>query len=317
MKKILFIAALTAVAAGLSSCNKGRVHADLKTDIDTVSYELGLSGSNGIEAYLLQNEIDSAYLQDFLAGVKEGAMIDEKKKKEMARFLGMSVGVQLARQIVPMTEQRMFVGDSTQHLSMKNFLSGFMAGVRKKSALKINGKVYDAEMANRDVQERIGAITDRNMERRYGADKKKAADYMAAKAKEDGINKLPGGVLYRVITAGTGAKPTAAQSVMVEYEGKLIDGKVFDSTFERQPGKPVELPIGAVVEGMRTALLQMPVGSEWEIFIPYDKGYGAQGMGGDVIPPFSNLIFRVKLHSISESKPAAAGMPAGVEVMPN
>ena len=217
------------------------------------------------------------------------------------------VGQQISQQIIPITEMRMFLGDSTQHLSTRNFLAGFGAGIAGKSALKINGQVINPELANRDVQERIGAITDRNMEAKYGDDRKKANDFMAAKAKEDGINKLSEGVLYRVITAGGGVKPTADQTVNVEYEGRLIDGTIFDSTKDRG-GKPVDMPVGAVVKGLRTALLQMPVGSEWEIFIPYAQGYGTAGMG-EVIPPFSTLIFRVKLVGISD-KASPIGMPA-------
>jgi FKBP-type peptidyl-prolyl cis-trans isomerase len=99
--------------------------------------------------------------------------------------------------------------------------------------------------------------------------------------------------MYREITKGKGDKPTPKAMITVHYTGKLINGKVFDST---QQGHPATFKLNQLIDGWRTALREMPVGSRWEIVIPFNLGYGAKGAG--VIKPFSTLIFDVRLISI-------------------
>lgn len=297
MKKILFAAAATALFT-LASCDGSAPSANLKTDVDTVSYEIGLANANGIEAYFQQMQLDSTYIEDFLRGFQEGAQVGDNKKKQ-AYLLGLQAGQQTAAQMVPYLEARVFAGDSTQHLSIKNLISGFAAGVKGKSALTIDGKVISPEEANAEVNERMTKLASRFMEARYGDKKKAALDYMQKIAKEDGVKALDGGVYYKVLTEGNGEKPAANATVMVTYEGRLIDGTVFDSSLQRSPDKPVGMPVQGVIEGMRTALMAMPLGSEWEVYIPYDKAYGEMGQGED-IPPFSNLIFKIKLVEIKK-----------------
>ena len=297
MKKILFATAATALFA-LASCDGGAPSANLKSDVDTVSYELGLANTNGIEAYFQQMQLDSTYIDDFLRGSQEGAQVGDNKKKQ-AYLLGLQAGQQTATQMMPYIESRVFAGDSTQHLSMKNLLAGFAAGIKGKSALVIDGKVMTPEEANNDINDRMAKLSSRFLEARYGDKKKAANDYMQKIAKEDGVKALEGGVFYKVLTEGNGEKPAANATAMVTYEGRLIDGTVFDSSLQRSPDKPVGMPVQGVIEGMRTALMAMPVGSEWEIYIPYDKAYGEAGQG-EAIPPFSTLIFKVKLVEIKK-----------------
>lgn len=297
MKKIIFAAAGVCLL-GLASCNGGSPSANLKTDVDTVSYELGLANTNNISAYFEQMQIDSVYREDFLRGVIEGAQVGENKKKK-AYLLGLQAGQQMGSQMVPYLENRLFAGDSTQHLSMKNLLAGFAAGIHNKTALEVDGKKVGPAEANEELNERMQAISSRYMEQRYGDKKKAALDYMKKVGKEEGVKPLTGGVFYKVLSEGTGEKPAANATVMVNYEGRLTDGRVFDSSIQRSPDKPVGMPVQGVIEGMRTALMAMPVGSEWEIYIPYDKAYGEMGQGEE-IPPFSNLIFKVKLVEIKK-----------------
>ena len=116
-------------------------------------------------------------------------------------------------------------------------------------------------------------------------------------AKRDGVVTLPSGLQYEVIKEGEGEKPTPNSLVKVHYEGKLIDGTVFDSSFER--GEPIELRLNQVIKGWTEGLQLMKRGAEYILFVPYNLGYGERG-AGQSIPPYSTLIFRVQLLEINE-----------------
>jgi FKBP-type peptidyl-prolyl cis-trans isomerase FklB len=127
------------------------------------------------------------------------------------------------------------------------------------------------------------------------ANKKVGDAFLAENKTKEGVVTLPSGLQYKILTAGTGPKPTAADSVVCDYRGTLIDGKEFDSSYKR--GKPLTIPVSGVIKGWTEAMLLMPVGSKWQLFLPADLGYGNQAMGPD-IQPGSTLIFEVELHSI-------------------
>jgi FKBP-type peptidyl-prolyl cis-trans isomerase FklB len=117
--------------------------------------------------------------------------------------------------------------------------------------------------------------------------------FLAANKSKEGVVTLPSGMQYKIITAGTGPKPTASDTVSCNYRGTLINGKEFDSS----KGKPVSFPVGGVIKGWTEALQLMPVGSKWQLFIPADLAYGDRGAGAD-IGPGSTLIFEVELLAI-------------------
>lgn len=119
------------------------------------------------------------------------------------------------------------------------------------------------------------------------------ADFLAKNAHEPGVQTLPSGLQYKVLTSGPagGASPKPGDIIKVHYEGKLTSGEVFDSSFER--GKPALMPLGDLVPAWMEALPRMKVGDEWLLYAPPQLGYGAEGAGP--IPPNSVLIFRVKL----------------------
>jgi FKBP-type peptidyl-prolyl cis-trans isomerase FklB len=136
------------------------------------------------------------------------------------------------------------------------------------------------------------------------ATNKKAGDaFLAANKGKEGVVTLPSGLQYKIITEGSGPKPTAQDTVECNYKGTLIDGTEFDST-AKHGGKPATFPVGGVIKGWTEALQLMPVGSKWQLFIPGDLAYGQRGAGG-VIGPNATLIFEVELISI-QAKPAAA-----------
>ena len=116
--------------------------------------------------------------------------------------------------------------------------------------------------------------------------------FLKANAEKDSVRTLPSGVQYKVLTQGNGEVPTATSKVKVNYEGRLVDGTVFDSSYERK--QPATFGCNQVIK----ALTQMPVGSKWEIYIPQELGYGSREAGK--IPPFSALIFTVELLEIEK-----------------
>ncbi len=121
--------------------------------------------------------------------------------------------------------------------------------------------------------------------------------FLAEHAKTEGITATESGVLYSVTTEGDGAKPTAEDAVTVHYEGKLLNGTVFDSSYQR--GEPASFPVGGVIPGWTEVLQLMPVGSKWEVWIPSELAYGPRGAGGD-IGPNEVLNFTIELISIAE-----------------
>lgn len=118
--------------------------------------------------------------------------------------------------------------------------------------------------------------------------------YLAENAKREGVTTLASGLQFEVLTAGDGAKPTRESTVRTHYHGTLIDGTVFDSSYDR--GQPAEFPVGGVIAGWTEALQLMNTGSKWRLYVPSELAYGAQGVGS--IPPHSTLVFDVELLDI-------------------
>ncbi len=128
------------------------------------------------------------------------------------------------------------------------------------------------------------------------AEQKEAGQaFLAENKTKEGVNTLPSGLQYQVLTEGTGEKPTLNSQVTTHYHGTTIDGKVFDSSVQR--GQPASFPVNGVIKGWTEALQLMPVGSKWRLFIPSELAYGERGAGND-IPPHATLIFDVELLSV-------------------
>ena len=138
-------------------------------------------------------------------------------------------------------------------------------------------------------------VADQQFEYRKMVVKKENADYLAAYAKNDSVQRTESGLLYKVIKKGEGALPVDTNQVEVNYEGRLVDGTVFDSS-AKHGDKPLEFKANQVIKGWTEALTLMPVGSKWELYIPYDLAYGERDSGK--IKPFSALIFTVELVEI-------------------
>lgn len=307
MKKIFF-AALAATAL-MTACNKpGATQANLKSDVDSLSYLIGYSNpfanEEQLKQYLVQQGSDSAFVEEFFKGIKAGLQ-SGNDKKEIAYQLGLQSGMQFKSQITNNIEQQVFAGDSTRHLSLKSLLVGLADSRKGSSALKgQDGQELDPQAVQALAMDLFNRLSAASTERMYGPKKQAAAEYLAKVEKQADVKKLDGGVLYKVVKEGDGIVPTADMQVEVEYEGRLIDGTVFDSS-ANHGGQPVKFVANQVIAGWTTALTHMPVGSEWEVYIPYDQAYGDRGNGQ--IPPYSTLIFKIKL--VSAEKGAAPQQP--------
>lgn len=153
----------------------------------------------------------------------------------------------------------------------------------------------DKQLDPSEVNQILGDAMKKANEAKMGDAAKAGQEFLAENAKRDEVTVLESGLQYRVMTEGTGSKPAATDQVTTHYHGKLINGSVFDSSVER--GKPATFPVNGVIQGWVEALQLMPVGSKWELFIPYHLAYGERGAGGS-IPPYSALIFEVELLAI-------------------
>jgi len=138
--------------------------------------------------------------------------------------------------------------------------------------------------------------------------KKEGDAFLEENKKKEGIITLASGLQYKILKAGEGKTPTDKDTVQVQYRGTLIDGTEFDSSFKR--GQPATFPLKGIIPGWKEALVLMPVGSKWQLFIPPALAYGTRG-SGDKIGPNATLIFEVELLEIKQSgeKPAPAQKP--------
>jgi FKBP-type peptidyl-prolyl cis-trans isomerase len=136
----------------------------------------------------------------------------------------------------------------------------------------------------------VNKMVDKTLREQHVEDIEKNVRFLEENAKKEGVITLSSGLQYKILKEGTGELPTLQDQVRTHYTGKLIDGTVFDSSVER--GEPALINLNNVMPGFREALLLMPVGSKWQIFIPEKLGYGAHSQ--NPVPPFSTLIFEVE-----------------------
>lgn len=298
MKKLTFVAAMAITAAALTSCGNSTPQASLKSDVDSMSYAIGMAQTQGLKEYLVMRlGIDTTYMDQFIKGLNEGANAGDDKKKA-AYYAGVNIGQQISNQMVKGINHKVFGDDSTKTISLKNFMAGFVSGTTGKKGL------MNMEQAGNVAQQKMQQIKTQTMMKKYGANKEKGEKWLAENAKKPGVTTLPSGVQYKVIKEGSGAIPADSSRVKVHYEGRTLEGKVFDSSYKRND--PVTLRCNQTIKGWTDALVHMPVGSVWEVFIPQELAYGEREQGE--IKPFSVLIFKIELVSIEDNaakKPAA------------
>ncbi len=147
------------------------------------------------------------------------------------------------------------------------------------------------------LQEQKQAAMKKKRDSQQVTNKKEGEKFLAANKNKKGVITTPSGLQYEVIKEGDGPKPTAADNVKVHYKGTLLDGEVFDSSYDR--GEPISFPLNGVIPGWTEGLQLMKVGSKYRFFIPSNLAYGERGAGA-VIGPNATLIFEVELLGIGE-----------------
>ncbi len=306
MKKITFVIMLflvayaTTVMAGKKDKKDKKVNATpvataqpvkLATPSDTTSFAAGYTATQGLLPFLIQRmHVDTAYMADFVRGYEE-SLSKVKDPAYIAYMAGSSIAQQATDQILPNMSRDLEGTDDS--ISAAPFHAGFLAGVKQDTTL------FKADKARELFEKRSTAARDE----RNRVYKKENEEWLANNASKPGVVTLPSGLQYKVLKEGNGAKPKATDKVDVIYEGKTINGKVFDATANHGGKKTDSFRCDQVIKGWTEALTNMTVGSKWEIYIPQNLAYGERQAGQ--IKPYSTLIFTVELVNIEpEAKPA-------------
>jgi FKBP-type peptidyl-prolyl cis-trans isomerase FklB len=156
----------------------------------------------------------------------------------------------------------------------------------------------EAKAVLTEVQNEVSKQRQEKMEQAAATNKTEGEAFLAANKSKEGVVTLPSGMQYKILTAGTGPKPAATDSVVCNYRGTLVNGTEFDSSYKR--GQPATFGVGKVIKGWTEALQLMPVGSKWQLFIPSGLAYGERGEPRGGIEPNATLIFEVELLSIQD-----------------
>ncbi len=264
----------------------------LTNSSDSVSYAAGMSITNGLIPFLVQQQgVDTAYMADFVKGfqmVANGGS-DPKLKAYVA---GMDIAKQVKERMMPDLNKEF--QDTPDSIVAALFYRGFTDALQNDSSVF---KQAAAEQYFKDKQIADKAAKD---EKLYGANRDAGRKFLAENAKKEGVVTLPSGLQYKVLEQGTGEVPGIDDKVQVNYEGRLVDGTVFDAS-AKHGDQPVTFKPNQVIKGWTEALTMMPVGSKWQLFIPYELAYGEREAGQ--IKPYSALIFDVQLVGIDKPKP--------------
>lgn len=257
----------------------------LLTSSDSLSYAAGMSITEGLIPYLQTNlGVDTAYMADFMAGFREAVAAAETPAQK-ARLAGMQIASQVREGMLPRIKADF---DSTpDSIADALVLRGF------GDALSQDTTVMHQQQASAFFHEK----QESNRLAKIEAQKKPGQDFLAENSKQQGVITTPSGLQYKVLVKGEGEVPQSTDKVRVHYEGRLIDGTVFDAS-SKHGTEPATFQANQVIRGWTEALTMMPVGSKWQLFIPYNLAYGERAMGQ--IPAYATLIFDVELVGIDK-----------------
>ena len=296
MKTVKFMMALAA-AATLASCGGQAPKANLQNDIDSLSYAIGMARTEGLDQFLMQQGVDTTMMAEFLKGFNDGS--SKIGKKDVAYVIGLQVGQMVSRNWVEGFNQQIFGNDSTKSISRENLLAGFVAGVAKK------GNSMDKLYAQTYMQQKMEMLREEALKEQYADKIAEGEKFLEENKKKEGVVTTESGLQYKIITKGTGEIPADTSFVKVNYKGTLIDGTEFDSSYKRKDkngkSQPATFRADRVIKGWTEALTMMPVGSKWELYIPYDLAYGSRATGAHNTP-FATFILEVELVGIDKKK---------------
>ena len=256
---------------------------------DSVSYATGKLLTQGMMDYVVsQLKLDTAYMADFVGALKEN-LGAEDTPQNTARNAGMHIAHLIRTSMLTRVSQQF--SDAGMPLDTCLLKRGFIDAVSNDTTCFT-------------VDEAIKFQTGEMRKQKVMQDEKKRAAgkaWLEENAKQPGVQTTVSGLQYRVIKQGDGPVAAGDENVTVKYEGRLIDGTVFDSSYKRNP-QTVTFKPSQVIKGWTEALHMMPEGSEWEIYVPENIGYGERAMGN--IPPFSTLIFKMEIVKVEKDEPA-------------
>ena len=264
----------------------------LNSELDTLAYSMGMAQSEGLADYLAnQYDMDTTQMMPFCEGVLYAVDMTDIKDYQQDHLktafnIGIEIGQQIKDQMLPAIQDAVFA-DSTQTVPTDKLMAGFVQALQPGTAL------MSMDQAKETSTRLIGIYQERKAEAVYADNKRQGEDFLNKKRREQGVYELPrsGGVLYKVIKSGSGLTPTPESTIRVRYEGRLADGTIFDTNWNKRRG--TEINLAEAIKGWQSALPRMTTGSVWEIYIPYRQAYGVQEKGD--IKPFSALAYKIEL----------------------
>lgn len=296
MRKIIIIALAILASASFNTAEAAKkskkkekagamAPVQLKNGSDSLSYAAGMSFTNGLTTYLKQaHNLDETYMADFLRGLNDMLKADSDPKMK-AYAAGMEIAGRLSGSMVEQYKKEFAENNDTIVATV--LYRGF------NDALLNDTTVFNLKDAEKLLADKNEA-NKRRKENTYLEVEKK---FLAENATKDSVMTTPSGLQYKIIKKGTGDIPKANDEVLVHYEGRLLDGTVFDAS-RKHGDKPLQFRANQVIKGWTEALTMMPVGSRWQLFIPYKLAYGDRAAGQ--IKPYSTLIFDVELVGINK-----------------
>ena len=244
------------------------------------------------------NRANNKNIAEFIRGFQEGIKAPDAQD---AYINGLGIGRQISARMLPGLTAQLY-GEKADSIKLNKdyLLSGLANSILNKkhvmegASMYMETKMTEVEQKQREAQMKAQEAQMKAQEAQKGEKDAAQQKFFEENAKQAGVVTLPSGLQYKVITNGTGAKPKTTDAVIVHYKGTLIDGTVFESSYDG--GEPISFTVGGVIKGWTEALQLMPVGSKWILYIPYDLAYGPTGSGK--IPPYTPLVFEVELIGI-------------------
>lgn len=284
-KSLLIVALALAVGLPASARSRKKIQEKKRPKItllqpvpaDSFSYAMGVAQSASLRQYLLMREgVDSAYLNDAVCGLM-AKYNEEAVKGKVAYAAGLKIGQMNATNVIPSLNKMATGKADSAYIDRDLFVKGLGQGVLKQP-MSIS-------------EEQALAIIERQTAYIRQRDSIANADFLSKNKRVPGVITSKSGLQYKILKEGTGATPSDTSQVEVNYEGRLIDGTVFDSSYKR--GQSATFGCNQVIKGWTEALTMMKEGDVWELYIPYNLAYGERG--NQSIPPYATLIFKVEL----------------------